>query len=257
MICIGILVRSAPVNKLGPSPPLNRYAVKIVFQPLIDLRKNSLLGFEALARFKDGQSPTTHFRQARDEGRLVELEHRAIDLVIEASHSIPDGLLVTFNASGESIQAFSKFPHRLDPRLKWGLELTEETSPGCSCGARKVADELGALLLVDDAGAAFSNQERILTSSPDIVKFDRPLIWNYNDCMYTKDKAHSLLAAAQHAGAKTLAEGIETPEHLDLVMSLGFDYAQGFYYSPGVAPEELADAMRTLQGRVGIDVPGF
>ncbi|MFJ5149634.1 EAL domain-containing protein, partial [Glutamicibacter sp. NPDC088455] len=66
-----------------------------------------------------------------------------------------------------------------------------------------------------------------------------------------------LLAAAREIGARTLVEGIETGEHLDLARKLDFDYAQGFYFSPGVELAGLPAAMHELHGRLGIDIPGF
>ncbi|WP_404288053.1 EAL domain-containing protein [Glutamicibacter arilaitensis] len=231
--------------------------MKFVFQPLIDLTKWSLLGFEALARFEDSASPAEHFDAARGEGRLTDLELQAIEGIIAATSSLPDGTLVTLNASGPTIEAFSNSPLALDPRLKWGLELNEQSEP-CVCdGARRLATSLDCLLLIDDAGVAHATRERILRLCPDIVKLDRTMISEYGESEQVRLMVDSLLEAATSIGAKTLAEGVESPQQLELVRTLGFDYAQGYYFSPGQQVNQLRSTLSALHRRIGIDIPSF
>src|ERR1700742_2433481 len=48
--------------------------VQAAFQPIIDLRDGSVIGFEALARPRDGSSPEQLFALAREQGRLAEVD---------------------------------------------------------------------------------------------------------------------------------------------------------------------------------------
>ncbi|QIV86982.1 EAL domain-containing protein [Glutamicibacter mishrai] len=231
--------------------------MKFVFQPLIDLQRHALAGFEALARFRDGRTAQAHFDEARLAGSLVDLELRALERIIDASQVIPDGLLLTMNASGPAIDAFAQQHPQLDPRLSWGLELHELSSPELCGRARISADELGCLLLVDDAGIGYATRERITMLKPHIVKLDRSLFIRYQSSAAAHEHVDILLAAARGIGAKTLVEGVETAHHLALARDLGFDYAQGFYFSPGLDTQQLPEAMAGLRQRLGIDTPGF
>ena len=231
--------------------------MKFVFQPLVDLQRHALAGFEALARFRDGRTPQAHFNEARLAGSLVDLELRALNQILAASHAIPDGLLLTMNASGPAIDAFAKQRPELDPRLAWGLELHELSAPELCGRARISADELGCLLLVDDAGIGYATRERITMLKPHIVKLDRSLFIHYQSSAAAHEHVDLLLAAARGINAQTLVEGVETSQHLALARDLGFDYAQGFYFSPGLAPQQLPEAMAGLRRRLGIDIPGF
>lgn len=231
--------------------------MKFVFQPLMDLRRHAVAGFEALARFRDGRGPDVHFNEASLAGSLVELELHALDQILAASQAIPDGLLLTMNASGPAIDAFAKLRPALDPRLVWGLELHEQSAPGLCCRARISADELGCLLLVDDAGIGYATRERITMLNPHIVKLDRSLFIAYQSSPDARQHVDLLLAAAREIGAKTLVEGVETAQHLALARELDFDYAQGFYFSPGIEPGQLPQAMAELGRRLGVDTPGF
>jgi EAL domain-containing protein (putative c-di-GMP-specific phosphodiesterase class I) len=44
---------------------------------------------------------------------------------------------------------------------------------------------------------------------------------------------------AKRLGLRTVAEGVETEEELHLVRELGCDYAQGYYFSPALAAQDL------------------
>jgi len=230
--------------------------VKFVFQPLIELAGSSLLGFEALTRFPDQADPSSQFEEARREGRLTGLELRAIKGILEASTSLPSGVLVTLNASGPTIEEFARSGLKLDQRLVWGLELNELSEPEVSDAARRLADLMGCLLLIDDAGVAHATQDRILRLRPDIVKLDRTMIGDYAQSAKIRKLVDTLLAAATEVGAKTLAEGVETAEHLDLVNALGFDYAQGYYFSPARLGDEVTEMLQDLRDRLEIDVSG-
>ncbi|KSU66105.1 EAL domain-containing protein [Arthrobacter sp. NIO-1057] len=231
--------------------------MKFVFQPLIDLQRHALAGFEALARFRDGRTAQAHFDEARLAGGLIDLELHALNQVLAASKAIPNGLLLTMNASGPAIDAFAQQHPLLDPRLAWGLELHELSAPE-QCGrARISADELGCLLLVDDAGIGYATRERIKMLKPHIVKLDRSLFTRYQSSSTAREHADLLMDAARGINAQTLVEGVETAQHLALARDLGFDYAQGFYFSPGLDAQQLPKAMVRLRRRLGIDIPGF
>src|SRR3954451_6266414 len=48
--------------------------VEAAFQPIVDLRDRSVIGYEALARTRDGRSPAALFADARAQGRLAEVD---------------------------------------------------------------------------------------------------------------------------------------------------------------------------------------
>lgn len=228
-----------------------------VFQPLIDVAQWAVFGFEALTRFDDAVSPDRHFLNAHAENRLTELELQVIEGIIQASAHLPSGVLVTLNASGPTFEALRTAPLKMNARLSWGLELNELSEP-CLCNqARKIATSLGCLLLIDDAGTGYANRSRILQLTPDVVKLDRSMINSYTDSAEVRALVDSLLAAAKETGAKTLAEGIETAEDLELIRRLAIDYAQGFYFAPGHRTEHLPMILDDLQRRLGINVPSF
>jgi EAL domain-containing protein (putative c-di-GMP-specific phosphodiesterase class I) len=53
------------------------------------------------------------------------------------------------------------------------------------------------------------------------------------------------IAISRALGKKVIAEGIETDAQLELLRTMGCDYAQGYVVAPPMAPEAFVDFMRT------------
>ncbi|WP_336644901.1 EAL domain-containing protein [Microbacterium sp. USHLN186] len=227
------------------------------FQPIVDVRRMRVVGFEALARFDDGVSPLEHLRLAEERGEREALEMHLIAGAVEAASALPVGGFVTLNASGGTMT---------DPLLaevldrgerEWGLELFEGSAPEESAAVREQVDRLGGFLLIDDAGAGFADEDRIRTLRPDVVKIDRMLFWESLEGGAGRQRIDSILAAAHEVGARSLIEGVEDAEQLDAVRALGTDLAQGYHLGRPTATDQVPAMLADLQRRVGVDAPGL
>jgi len=84
-------------------------------------------------------------------------------------------------------------------------------------------------IALDDYGSGYNDMDKVDFIKPDIVKLDRSLI---SDIHTDKDKQAVITDAVKtlHGKAKKIvAEGIETKEEFDYLVSLGIDYFQGYY----------------------------
>ncbi|MFK4789141.1 EAL domain-containing protein [Microbacterium sp. ZW T5_56] len=210
----------------------------VVFQPIVDLSDGTVAGFEALSRFSDGRAPDQHLSDARERDALVDLELALLTDIRSAAVKVADGCLVTCNASGPTFDALERDGEGFDPRLRWGLELSEMSAPAACTAARRISMALGCLLLLDDAGAAHSTVERIIELRPDIVKLDRAIVAQHRDDPAIRVLAARLCDAARVVGARVLVEGVETAEHVAVARALGADYAQGYLFG---RPAPIAD----------------
>ena len=61
----------------------------------------------------------------------------------------------------------------------------------------------------------------------------------------------AIIAMTQIIGLDAIAEGIETPDQLELLCSLGCDKAQGFLFSRALPPAEFSE----LLGRRAVLIP--
>ena len=83
-------------------------------------------------------------------------------------------------------------------------------------------------IAVDDAGAGYAGLQHILRLRPDIVKLDQGLTGGIDTDAAKRALATSMVSFAREIGAVLVAEGIETPEQLDVLRDLGVSWGQGF-----------------------------
>jgi EAL domain-containing protein (putative c-di-GMP-specific phosphodiesterase class I) len=93
----------------------------------------------------------------------------------------------------------------------------------------------GIRIAVDDFGKGYSNFQRVVRISPDIVKLDGELFRAACAAGRIMDTELLIRRFADH-GVKTLVEGIETEEQLRIAIDTGAHYVQGYHTG---APREL------------------
>lgn len=85
------------------------------------------------------------------------------------------------------------------------------------------------MISVDDYGTGINDMDKVKLMEPDIVKIDRSLISGI-DCDVAKQKhCIDLLEELHNRDIKVVAEGIETKEEFDYLVSIGIDLFQGYY----------------------------
>lgn len=92
-----------------------------------------------------------------------------------------------------------------------------------------ILKEKGIIILLDDFGKGYTSFTDLVNFDIDIVKIDREIVKNsVNKSGYVILK--NILQTANELGFKTLCEGVETEEQLNIVTEAGCDLIQGFYY---------------------------
>jgi EAL domain-containing protein (putative c-di-GMP-specific phosphodiesterase class I) len=215
-----------------------------VFQPIVSLRDGTVVGHEALARWRLPNPPTpdTVFATAMATGRLLDLERMCIEAAI--SRALDAGL-----APGSTLfincEATTPYLSRADSallargadRFELVFELTERTLLTHPAGLmRKVAAlrEDGFAIALDDVGAHADSLPLLDIVAPDVIKLDLALV--QSPARYSEARAWAAtLAHHERAGARVLAEGIESVEHTRRALGLGATLGQGFRYGrPGM-----------------------
>ncbi|MDD5391139.1 MAG: EAL domain-containing protein [Gallionellaceae bacterium] len=97
--------------------------------------------------------------------------------------------------------------------------------------------EAGCLVALDDFGSGYSSLRYLATMPVDLVKFDISMVrlldsGERRQQLMMEDISNLVLTA----GYQMVAEGVETRELLDKVISLGFSHAQGYYFDKPQAP---------------------
>jgi EAL domain-containing protein (putative c-di-GMP-specific phosphodiesterase class I) len=135
------------------------------------------------------------------------------------------------------------------------LEVTESVLAGAV--APEVLAELqrmGIRIAIDDFGTGYSSLSYLDRLPVDVVKIDRAFL---APVLSGDDRApvvEATLAMARSRGLAVVAEGVETPAHVTLLLRLGCLRAQGFFFGRP-APAHVAERLLAEHDLGGIDEP--
>jgi len=244
------MLRTSPPVISGIGDVVDLRAVTTVFQPLVRLDSQEVVGFEALSRGPAGtpwEEPLALFEAARAAGRVAEVDWicrtGAYRAAIEAGLSSGTSLFV----NAEPAALSTPCPPDLAPvildaqlRLRVVTELPERAfaaDPTALLTAAASCRMSGWGVALDDVGAAPGSLAMMPFVQPDVVKIDMSLTHRPG----TPEAArvvNAVRAYAERTGAAILAEGIETPDHLAAARAMGATLGQGWHFGrPGTLPE--------------------
>lgn len=197
---------------------------RIRLQPLVSLKNNLVLGYEALYR----KNILAGFPSATTIMRAILRNYRfESQLYINMTPKDP----VDPNFAKGFLKALDKM--KISER-NIVLELNENTNPEFIKLIKKNISLLrryGIKIALDDFGTKYSALNFLQELPVDIVKIDQKFI---QTAPFNK-KAQSIMKfvvqVSHDLGCKVVAEGIETRESLDCVMEAGADVGQGFIFS--------------------------
>lgn len=216
------------------SSVLESEAFTIVYQPIVHLLDNKIVGFEALTRFwsRPIRSPDVWFNEAAAVGLSEQLEMAAIAKALASLRHMPDDLYLSINVSPQNILSGAiATALREVPLHRIVLEVTEHVAiPDYSQFDRCLAPlrERGIRLAVDDAGAGYASFLHILKLNPEIIKLDIGLIRDIDTDLTRRALTAALVGFAQETGSSLVAEGVETVSELTALKLLGVNTAQGY-----------------------------
>ena len=214
---------------------MERGELDIVFQPIVELDRREVVGYEALSRFsaEPRRGPDVWFAEAHEVGLGCELELMAVRIACERSEALPEGMFMAVNVSPVT----AELPELLELLECCQvdhivLEVTEharvEDYPRFRVALARVR-ELGASLAVDDAGAGFASLRHILELEAELIKLDGSLTKSLEADPRRRLLASALIEFGRESGASVLAEHIESELQLNELRRLGVHYGQGYH----------------------------
>ena len=207
-------------------------AIRMAFQPILDLRTGQVSGYESLARFAGPESrpPNAWFAQAHRCGLGYELEARAVAAAL-AAPGRPAGTYLTVNLSPSALTSAAVqavLPESLDGIV---IELTENElladAPGLEPALADVRKRKG-LVAIDDAGAGYAGLKHVMRLGPDLIKLDRSLVAGVQHDDGRASLISSFVRYGRETGAMVCAEGIETIGDLTRLADLDVSFGQGY-----------------------------
>jgi EAL domain-containing protein (putative c-di-GMP-specific phosphodiesterase class I) len=121
------------------------------------------------------------------------------------------------------------------------LEITESAMLYDSERALRVIREihnLGIALSIDDFGTGFSSLAYLRLLPVHAVKLDKSFVTNLHERADDRSIVNSTVRMAHELGLKVVAEGVESEWTAQYLAQAGYDYGQGYRYSPAIPAEE-------------------
>jgi PAS domain S-box-containing protein len=209
-------------------------------QPIVDLATGETVQRELLIRMRsaDGKliPPGAFLPAAEKHGAIraidrwviaqgADLAARGVDVEINISAaSIGDpGLVADIE---EELERTGADPARLVFEIT-ETALIEETEVAVTLAER--LRHLGCRFALDDFGSGYGGFHYLKHLPMDFLKIDREFIRDARTSVADQHVIRAIVGLAHGFGLKTIAEGVEDQETLDLLRELGVDHAQGFH----------------------------
>lgn len=202
-----------------------------VYQPIVRLPTLEIVGYEALTRFTDGTPPHERFAVARAAGVGLELEVATMTRAVAGARDLPPGCWLSLNTSSALLldaRRLSAVIRRAERPIV--LELSEHDRIDDYEQLHESLRRLGrgVRIAVDDTGEGYASLRHVLALHPAIAKLDRVWITDLDRDPARQAIVDGLQRFAAEIGCLIVAEGIERPEEVEVLTSLGVPLGQGY-----------------------------
>jgi diguanylate cyclase (GGDEF)-like protein/PAS domain S-box-containing protein len=245
---------------------VNRDAIEIHLQPIVDIRSGRLVSFEALARWNDprhGAVPPLAFIEVAEASDLIvelgECVFRNVARQIAAwTRAGLKPVPVAVNVSAKQLKRsnlperlvaiaheFDIAPHQMEIELTESVAMQDSEQHVTKLHALR---DLGVRVSVDDFGTGYSSLAYLRNLPIDYLKIDRTFVRDMNVDRNDAAIVRAIISMAQSLHLGTVAEGIETREHASQLLALGCSTGQGYFFSKPMPAHETNELLRTMRG---------
>ncbi len=244
----------------------------VYYQPKVRSDDHSIVGAEALARWKDPEHglimPADFIPVAEETGLIEEIGLRILEKACYQTRKWQlagyEPITIGVNISPRQFrnsQIIDNIKSILDESQlnpNWlELELTESMiiqNPERAAEKMRALRDMGISIAVDDFGTGYSSLSYLGKFPVNALKIDRAFVSDVNSNPKTAEVARAIIGLSKGLKLSVTAEGCEIPEHLHFLKDNGCDTIQGFYFSKPVPPSEF-EAM--LRAGIVYAVPSF
>ncbi|MCC2525548.1 EAL domain-containing protein [Vibrio coralliilyticus] len=220
--------------------------MQAALQPVVNVSTGRYHSFEALARL--AAIETSNLIQVSEKcqlGHIVSLQTLEVSLIATSGRN----LAINFNLSPDQLsrpEMVDKVLALIDkydysPNLLT-IELTEQPceSNQLLMAAIVPLAHKGINLSLDDFGVGSQNIARALELPINQLKIDRSLISDIDKKSFKQDVVEAIIKIARSSNVEVIAEGVETRNECEFLMSIGAVLQQGYYHAmPKLFPYRL------------------
>lgn len=229
----------------------------LYYQPKIDIRDNSIVGYETLLRWLRPDNtlvpPLRFIGVAESTGLIVQIGEWIIweaCRFLSRQHSRGHNISLSINLSVRQFRD-DNLPEIVERILQRTganpaniiFEITESMLMGDTDAAINQLNQLkrlGVSLSIDDFGTGYSSLSYLKRFPVDELKIDRSFVKDIPDDRNDMDIVAAIIAMAQKMNLRVVAEGVETTEQVDFLRKNACYQVQGYYFSVPLAEQELS-----------------
>jgi diguanylate cyclase (GGDEF)-like protein len=232
---------------------------ELYYQPKVNLRTKELTGAEALIRWRHPErgllSPAEFLRHIENTDLDIEIgEWVAATALAQMDRWRSTGLdiEISINISGYHLES-PLFTERLQQQLahypdipfnKLQIEILETVALNDIAIVRGIIEscrELGVGFALDDFGTGYSSLSYLSSLPVDVLKIDQSFVRDMLEDKGDMAIVQGIIALARAFDRQTVAEGIETEEHYQMLLDMGCELGQGYGIARPMSADELTN----------------
>jgi diguanylate cyclase (GGDEF)-like protein len=245
---------------------LSTGAFELYYQPLLDLDRNEVTGFEALLRWNHPErgliTPDHFIPLAEETGLIVPIGEWVLRQACAEAANWPEQVklavnlsAVQFNISSLVELVFSALSTSRLAASRLELEITEsallDNSESAFATLRRLRD-MGVRISLDDFGIGYSCLSYLRRFPFDKIKIDRSFIRDMGSDQQSVAIIQAVIGLGASLDAATVAEGVETRDEFDCLRAFGCTEVQGYFISPPRPAGEVGLLLATIRGKIGL-----
>lgn len=254
----------------GLRTALNRQEMSLVYQPLVSIEDNRLIGAEALLRWNSRElgfvSPVRFIPVAEETGLIQQIGSWVLEEACSQAaawiqrYQVP--FTININLSQRQLRTPGLVSYVKDvlertglPASSLNLEITETLAMVELDYALTILNalrETGVKLSIDDFGTGYSSLSYLQKLPVDCVKIDRSFVNSIGLESGPNAIILAIIALCQEMNFKVAGEGVETQEQLEWLQKVGCNIAQGYLFS---RPVPSADFEKLLADQLPFELP--
>ncbi len=229
-------------------------ALTVHYQPLVDLAKGEVVGFEALVRWdhpdRGWVSPVDFIPVAEETGLVIPLGVFVLKRACKDAASWPGDVKIAVNLSPlqfrsgtlladvkTALEDAGLAPERLELEITEALLLEKSEQVLTTLHALRV---LGVRIAMDDFGTGYSSLSYLRSFPFDKIKIDRSFVQNLGQSTDSQAIVRAIVSLGSSLGITITAEGVENEADLACLRAEGCDQGQGYLFAKAMPCEAAA-----------------
>lgn len=253
--------RSAMITHILKRAIINRQ-FEVYYQPIYSTKRKGFKSAEALVRLNDDQlgfiSPEEFVPIAEKNGLILEIGdfvfEQVCDFISSGEAATLDISYIEVNLSMVQCMQESLHSHLLEimdrfriPYNMIDFEITETFNISDNEILTKNMKSLmdaGCTFALDDYGTGFSNTSYLMEYPFKLVKLDKSFVWGAMESENARIILKNTVRMLKELDLKIVAEGVETKQQAQILIEMGCDYLQGYYFSTPIPKDKYVEYLK-------------